>query len=392
MTRALDIFIIAGEPSGDLLGARIMAALRRQAGSGIRFRGIGGPRMEAEGLVSQFPMTELSVMGVAELLPRLRGLLRRIRQTVAAAGTPKPDAVLTIDSPAFSFRVARRLHGRSFPLIHCVAPTVWAWRPGRARAIARFLDHLLVLLPFEPPYFEAEGLSCTFIGHPIVESGAGTGDGPAFRAAHGIGSDAPVLCVLLGSRQGEFSRLAPAFRDTVALLANSRPDLRVVVPAVGHLKDAILAETADWTAPALVVEGDRDKYDAFAASNAALAASGTVALELGLAGVPQVNAYKLHPLSANLARFLLRTRYANLINIIHDRAIIPEFLQACPPDGMAAALATLLDDPGAAARQRQSAHEAMLKLGLGGPSPSERAASVILTTIAGDGEGRTNRD
>ncbi|MGP1395817.1 MAG: lipid-A-disaccharide synthase [Inquilinaceae bacterium] len=392
MTPALDIFIVAGEPSGDLLGARIMAALRRQAVSGIRFRGIGGPRMEAEGLVSLFPMTELSVMGVAELLPRLRGLLRRIRQTVAAAGTPKPDAVLTIDSPAFSFRVARRLHGHSFPLIHCVAPTVWAWRPGRARAIAGFLDHLLVLLPFEPPYFEAEGLPCTFIGHPIVESGAGTGDGSGFRAAHGIAPDVPVLCVLPGSRQGELSRLVPEFRRTVALLAASKPDLRVVVPTVAHLRDAIAAEIADWKAPALMVEGDRDKYDAFAASNAALAASGTVALELGLAGVPQVNAYKLHPLSANLARFLLRTRYANLINIIHDRAIIPEFLQACPPDRMAAAVAALLDDSEAAGRQRRAAHEAMLKLGLGGPSPSERAARVVLDTIEGGHGGAADRE
>lgn len=195
------IFIIAGEPSGDALGARLMAALSQRLDGKIRFEGIGGVQMAALGLVSRFPMEELSVMGAAEILPRLFGLLRRIGETAEAIVANRPDVVVTIDSPGFCFRVAKRVHDHGIPIVHYVAPQVWAWKAHRAREIAGFLDHLLALLPFEPPIFTAEGLPCTFVGHPVLESGAGSGDGAALRARLSIDPDTTLVCLLPGSRR-----------------------------------------------------------------------------------------------------------------------------------------------------------------------------------------------
>lgn len=379
----LHIFLIAGEPSGDLLGARLMAALRRQTGGVVRFSGIGGERMVAEGLTPLFPMSELALMGLVELLPRLPGLLRRLAETVAAIRAARPDAVVTIDAPDFCFRVARRLRGAGIPFIHYVAPTVWAWRPGRAARIAPLFDHLLALLPFEPPYFERVGLPCTFVGHPIIESGADRGDGAGFRSRHGIAPAAPVLTVLPGSRTSEIGRLSPDFGRTLAHLAPRYPDLVVPVPTVPHVRDRVAAAIASWPVRTLLVEGDREKYDAFAASTAALAASGTVALELALARVPAVIAYRVHPLTAALYRRLVRVRYANLVNLMLDRMLVPELLQEdCRPDKLAAAVAGLLDDP--AARQAQIEGAALVAgwLGLGATPPSERAATVVRQVVA----------
>lgn len=376
------IFVIAGEPSGDLLAASLMAALKRLTGGQVRFAGVGGPRMAEEGLDSLFPMAELSVMGLIEVLPRLPNLFRRINQTVDAARAARPDAVVTIDSPGFTFRVAKRLKGDGFPLIHYVAPTVWAWKPGRARKIAQFLDHLLVLLPFEPPYFEREGLATTFVGHPVVERGADQGDGPGFRARHGIEPDAPLLCVLPGSRRSETDRLLPVFADTVARLAADRPGLRCVVPTVATVAATVRAACAGWPVPVVVVEGEAEKFDAFAAADAALAASGTVALELACARTPTVVAYKVNPLTAWLVRRLIRVRFVTLVNLILDRAVVPEYLQDdCRPDILSASLGRLLDDKDAARAQTEQADEALSHLGRGGPSPGENAAKAVLAVI-----------
>lgn len=376
------IFVIAGEPSGDLLGASLMAALKRLTGGQVRFAGIGGPRMADEGLDSLFPMAELTVMGLVEVLPRLPNLFRRVNQTVAAARAARPDAVVTIDSPGFTFRVAKRLKGAGFPLIHYVAPTVWAWKPGRARKIAQFLDHLLVLLPFEPPYFEREGLAATFVGHPVVERGADRGDGAGFRARHGIPPEAPLLCVLPGSRRSETDRLLPVFAETVARLASGRPGLRCVVPTVETVAATVRAACAGWPVPAIVIEGEDEKFDAFAAADAALAASGTVALELACARTPTVVAYKVNALTAWLVRRLIRVRFVTLINLILDRAVVAEHLQdECRPDILSKSVARLLDDRDAARAQIEQADEALSHLGRGGPSPGERAAKAVLAVI-----------
>ena len=378
--KPITLFLIAGEPSGDLLGARLMAGIKARADRDVRFKGVGGPRMVAEGLETLFPMADLALMGVFELLPRLPTLIRRLNQTVAVACDLKPDAVVTIDAPGFCFRVAKRLHRAlpEVPLIHYVAPTVWAWRPERARKIAAFLNHLMVILPFEPPWFEREGLPCTFVGHSIVESGAGRGDGPAFRARHGLTPGARLIVVLPGSRTTELARLLPDFRATLERLAPSHPGMVAVVPAVPHLAARVRAAVKNWPLPTLVVEGDEDKYGAFAAAEVALAASGTVALELAMARLPAVIAYRLNPLSVALYRRLIRTKFVNLVNILHDRMVVPELLQEdCTPERLAAAVAALLDDPAARAAQVEALASVEGWLGAGGPAPSARAADVV---------------
>jgi len=375
--------MVAGEPSGDALGARLMAALRDATGGTVRFAGVGGERMTAEGLDSLFPMADIALMGLAEVVPRLPRVLRRIRQTVDAARAMDPDIMVTIDVPSFARRVAAGLHDRAFPLVHYVAPTVWAWRPRRAAKLARAVDHLMTLLPFEPPFFEAVGLPATFVGHPVVESGAGSGEGACFRVRHGIAATAPVLCALPGSRAGEVRRLLPVFGATVARLAEARPGLRIVVPTVLGVADTVRRETARWPGAPVVVLGDTDKWDAFAAADAALAASGTVSLELAFAGVPAVIAYKVSPATAWIVRRLIRVRHASLVNILHDREVIPEFLQQdCTPDRLAAAVARLLDDPAAGAAQRAAEASVAAALGRGGPPPSRRAADVVLRVLA----------
>jgi lipid-A-disaccharide synthase len=376
------IFLVAGEPSGDLLGARLMAALTAQTGGRVRFAGVGGAAMAREGLNSLVPIAELSVMGLLEVIPHLPRILGHLRRTVQAARRLRPAAVVTIDSPNFSLEVAKRLAGGGAPLIHFVAPSVWAWKPWRARRIARYLDHLLTLLPFEPPYFERHGLATTFVGHPAVEAPAG-GDPRVFRQDHGIPEAALLLCVLPGSRRGETARLLPIFRDTLALLRTSVPDLHVVVPTVPNVADDVAAAARDWPVPAAVLRDPAAKYDAFAASDAALAASGTVAVELAVAGVPSVIAYRLSPLTGFLAKRLLKVRYVSLPNLLLDRAAQPEFLQGhCTPANLAGALERLLTDPAARAAQKADAAAAVAQLTSGGDSPSQRAARCILDLIA----------
>ena len=378
------IFLVAGEPSGDMLGGRLMAALRERTGGRVRFAGVGGERMTAEGLQTLFPMRDLSVMGYLEVVPRIPRLVVRLRQTAASARALGPNAVVTIDSPEFSFRLARRLSGAGLPLIHYVAPQVWAHRPGRAARIARLIDHLLVLLPFEPPYFEPFGLPCSFVGHAVTEEGADRGDGAAFRARRGIAADAPLVCALPGSRHSEVVRLLPVFGETLELLAARFPTLGVVVPTVETVAAEVAAAAARWPVEALVVAGTREKHDAFAAATVALAASGTVALELAIAGLPAVITYKANPLTAWAVRRMIRVQYVSLVNLILDRPVVPELLQErCRPDLLADAVGALLADHGARAAQTAAARRAAELVGLAGPPPSRRAADVVLDVIAG---------
>ena len=375
--------MIAGEPSGDVLGGRLMAALATQSDVPIKFIGVGGDRMLAQGLESLFPMDELSVMGYLEIVPKIPRLLALVRDTAEAARALSPDAVITIDSPDFSFRVARKLKGLGFPLIHYVAPQVWAHRPGRAAKVAQYLDHILALLPFEPPLFEAHGLPCTYVGHAIVEEGADAGDGPAFRRQFGIPADAPLIVTLPGSRHGEVSRHLPIFGETLGRLAASRPGLRAVVPTVPAVAHEVTQATTQWPVETRVVSGADEKYNAFAAADAALAASGTVSLELAIAGLPAVIAYKTNALTAWAAKRMLLVPYICLVNLILDQPTVPEFIQQrCRPDLLGEALESLLDDPEARATQIDAARRAVEILGLGGAAPSERAAEVALGIIA----------
>jgi lipid-A-disaccharide synthase len=379
------IYLVAGEPSGDLLGGRLMAALRERMHDQVRFAGIGGETMAAQGLVSRVPLSELAIMGVAEVLPSARRIFRRVDETVADIGAQQPAALVTIDSSGFTWRIAQRLRrqGQSLPLIHYVAPMVWAWRAGRAKRMARWYDHLMALLPFEPPYFTAVGLSCSYVGHPVVESGADRGDGAAFRRRHGIAPDAPLLTVLPGSRRGEVATLLPIFKDAVTRLVSAHRSLRIVLPTTAIVAEHVAAEVETWEVPSIVLRGTAEKYDAFAASNAALAASGTVALELAMAKLPAVIAYRINPLTHAYVSRVVKVDYANLVNVILKREAVPELLQYdCTPEKLAAAVDILLDDEAAAAAQIAACQEALRVLGYGGVSPSLRAADDVLAVIA----------
>jgi lipid-A-disaccharide synthase len=381
--RSLHVMLVAGEASGDALGAGLMTALQATTGGAVRFTGVGGPAMSAAGLASLFPMQDLSLMGIAEVLPKVRHLARRLRETEDHALASGPDAVVTIDSPGFNFRLAKRLKPQGLTLIHYVAPSVWAWRPGRAKKIAPLFDHLLTLLPFEPRYFEDEGLRSTFVGHPVIESGAAKGSRPAFRARHSIAANAPLLCVLPGSRGSETTRLLAPFGETVARLAAEFKGLHVVIPAVPHLEASIRAATQGWQAPTIVVQAP-EKYDAMAASDAALAASGTVGLELALAQVPAVIAYRMSPVTWAIVSRLARTPYVHLVNVLLRRQVVPELLQgACTPARLAEAVAGLLTDAEQRAAQREGAAEAIAMLTPALGNPSQAAAETVLKVIDG---------
>ncbi|MFA6279173.1 MAG: lipid-A-disaccharide synthase [Bdellovibrionales bacterium] len=371
-------FLVAGEASGDYLGADLMRGLKKKTGGRVRFAGVGGPRMEAEGIDLLFPQADLAHMGLFELVRHLPLLLRRLRETKEAVKAARPAALITIDSPDFSFRVAKALKGQGIPLIHYVAPTVWAWRAGRAKKIAQFLDHLLALLPFEPPYFTKEGLPCTFVGHPLVESGAGRGDGARFREAFAIAPDTPLLCVLPGSRMGEVSRLLPTFRETVRQLRERFPKLEIALPVVEAVAPLIEKETKAWSVPVHLVRGDEAKYDAYAACRAALACSGTVSVELALAALPTVIAYKIGRLTAALYRPFIKARFATLVNIMQDRAVMPEFLQEqCTPENLAAALVEVMGDSKRHAAAKADLTSIGAWLGRGAFTPSNKAAETV---------------
>ena len=256
--------------------------------------------------------------------------------------------------------------------------------PDGARKTARLFDRLLALLPFEPPYFEAEGMACDFVGHPVVESAAAGGDGPKFRRRYGIDAACPLVCILPGSRHSETARLLPIFGRTVEALARSRPRLRVVVPAAETVADEVTAAVGHWGAPSAVVRGAEEKFDAFAAADVALAASGTVALELAMAATPAVIAYRINPLSAALVRRLIKVPHANLVNLILNREAVPEFLQdRCRPDMLSSAVDRLLADADARARQVAAGREVLGRLGLGGTPPSTLAARAVMETLSG---------
>jgi len=377
MTRTL--YLIAGEESGDILGGRLMHALAARDPK-MRFVGIGGLRMQEGGLKSSlFPMRELSLMGLAEVLPSIVRLKQRLDETVADIEATNPAALVTIDAPGFTLRVAARVHGR-LPVIHYVAPQVWAWRRGRARKVARIVDRLLCLLPFEPPVFQAEGLDARFVGHPVLESGMDRGDGARFRAAHGLAPDTPLVAVLPGSRRAEVSRLLPSIFATLRRV--DRLGLRVVVPTVAAVEQAVRA--APWPVDPIFVPAAAERADALAAATSALCQSGTATLEVALAGCPMLVLYRLNPLTSLIVRNIITVRFASLVNLLADRAVAPEFLQEyCNPDLMAPQLLRLLDDPAAREAQREGFREALAKLAApGAVAPSEAAAEAVLDALS----------
>jgi lipid-A-disaccharide synthase len=385
------LFIIAGEPSGDALGAALIRALRERTAGRLRVAGIGGEQMQAQGVDTLVPLSELAVAGLAEILPHAPRLLRRIGETVAAIRDLRPDAVVTIDSSGFCWRVAHglRRRGETLPLIAYVAPMVWAWRPGRARRMARWYDHVMTLLPFEPPYFERVGLAASHVGHPVLESGADRGDAARFRAAHGIGEDELLLAVLPGSRHGEVRRLLPIFGQTLERLDRMLGAFRVAVPTVATVAETVESAVRDWPGRPIVLRASAAKYDAFAASRAALAASGTVALELALARLPMAVAYRLNPLTEALLDHILKVRQVNLVNLLLGETLVPEHLRGdCTPEKLAASLALLIRDERVRSAHLAGYDKAMRLLRGDGVSPSLAAADRVLAILAAHREDR----
>lgn len=401
----LHVFLIAGEASGDALGAALMRSIREKTGGAVHFSGIGGAAMEGEGIVSLFPMQELSVMGLAEIVPKLNHYIKRIQQTADIIKKELPDVLVTIDSPDFCLRVVKVVHRRVMnrsmnrvKLVHYVAPSVWAWRPGRARKIAQFLDGLICLLPFEPPYFEKEGLRAVFAGHPVVDGPFARADGSRFRTLVGIDPQRKLLCLLPGSRGSELTRAGTVLAQAAGRIAAQMPGVGIVVPTLPHLKDRIKDLLKEVDKKRIFIVDGKDRADAFAACDAALATSGTVGLELAASGVPHVIAYRMNPLTWQAVRRMVRVRYAHLVNILLDAPVVPEFLQNdCTAERIAPVVMDLLQGGAQAAAQKSRFVEAMVQLGQGrDPSPADRAAEFVLD-IAGvcagacRPEGLTNR-
>ena len=378
------IFLVAGEASGDVIGAHLMLALQAQTGGKARFAGVGGEHMQRAGLKSLFPMQDLSVMGILEILPHIPKLLRRIRETERAARCLSVDIVVTIDSPDFCFRVGKRLKDSGIPVVHYVAPQVWAWRPGRARKIAKFLAHLLLLFPFEETYFDGTGLQTTFVGHPLVEGFIDNADGAAFRRDHSIPEGELLLAILPGSRFSEISRHLPIFGETVNALAERKSLGWAVVPAMPALRIKIAAAVKRWNIKVVIIDGsEREaKYAALAASNAALTSSGTATLELAIAGVPMVVAYRANPVTVAVARKIVSVQDMALPNIMAGRRVAPEFLQEeCTPSRLAPAIENILLDPAARDDQIKCFRSVSQQLGIGGTAPSELAAKAVLAVF-----------
>lgn len=375
------LFLVAGEASGDSLGAALLDGMDALA-PGTGRAGVGGPAMAARGVRSLFPMDELSVMGLVEVLPRYRALKRRVRETAEAAIDGGADALVTIDSPDFCLRVARIVKAArpATPVIHYVAPSVWAWRPGRAARMARHVDHVLALLPFEPPYMEAAGMTCDFVGHPAAAEPAASAEEVAlFRRVHGIGGGA--LLILPGSRSGEIARLAPVFGTAAALVLQARGDLAPVVPvAPGRMRDVRQAVDVWPFRPILADMSDPEtRRAALGAGTAALAASGTVSLDLARAGVPMVIAYDVHPVSRFLMRRLARVDTVTLVNLVSETRAVPEFIGAdCRAGRIAPALARVARGDDA---QRAAMRLTMDRLGAGGEAPGVRAARSVLAAV-----------
>jgi lipid-A-disaccharide synthase len=388
--RPLTVMLVAAEASGDILGADLAAALRRRLGDRVRFIGVGGARMAAEGVASPFDIAELSILGIFEGVAAYPRVRRRVADTVALAARERragnrPDVAVLIDSWGFTLRVAKGLRrlDPTIALVKYVGPQVWASRPGRAKTLAGAVDLLLAIHAFDAPWFERAGLKTVFVGNSTLARDVSSADGARFRSRRGLAAETPLLLVLPGSRRSEVARLAAPFGEAVARLCAARPELRLAVPVAATVAAEVDAMTAGWPTPPLRIDGDADKLDAMAAATVALACSGSVATELALAGCPMVVAYRVGPLTYRVLKRLVTTRFITLFNIAADRAVAPEFIQGdCTGGTLAAALAERLDDP--ALRNRQIADQFAALQAMGrDPAlvPAERAAEAVLAAL-----------
>lgn len=380
------IFFIAGESSGDVLGARLINAMTKQD-SAVSFDGIGGPQMQAQGLQSRMPMQDLCVMGLVEIVRQLPRLLRLIESVACMVEEAQPDVLVTIDLPDFNFRVARKLRQRGLfkgKIVHYVAPTVWAWRPGRAKKIAKLMDGLICLFPMEPPYFERHGLKTVFVGHSMVEDDVPESARGTFRAQHAWRYHERVLGLFPGSRESELRGAGAVILQAARRVLDVNPGVKLVVPTVPHMRESVCAMLRSFALEAVVVDDPSEKVGAFRACDAALAVSGTVGLELAFAGVPHAIAYKAHKLTGFLLRHLVKVKYAHLANILLDQPMVEEFLQdRCDPVLLAQAAHNLLNMDDAKRESLKKDFESLVRCmqPKGGVLPSSAAATFVLSFI-----------
>ncbi len=395
MSEPLHICIVAGESSGDRLGAALMRRLREETGGAVRFSGVGGEAMTAEGLESLFPMQDIAVIGFTEIIPHIPRILRRMREAVTAISAAKPDALVTIDAQVFTAMLAKRIKAKApdTALIQYVAPTVWAWKKWRAKKIARIFDRVLTLFPFEPPYFEAHGLAADYVGHPVVERVAQIGPTApkVLRRTFGIAPDTPVLLVAPGSRRSEISRLAGPISDAVARLARRVERLEVIIPVAAAVEHEVMRATEAWPVKTHLLrsggiaidKAERRKFAAFAAADVALVASGTVSLEVAAMRTPMIVAYQVPKSTEFIIRRLVNVDTFTLINLIVGRKAVPEYLQErCNGGDLAEALVHLMQDDAAKAVQLSAFEEAFASFGEADAPPSLRAARGVLAAIA----------
>lgn len=377
--KTLTVMLVAAEASGDDRGAGLMQALKRRLGDGVRFVGVGGSRMAAEGLASPFDISELSVLGLLEGLMAYPTVVRRADEVAALAARERPDIAVLIDSWGFTLRVAQRLRRQdpNLPLVKYVGPQVWASRPGRAKVLASAFDHLLTIHKFDAPIFEAAGLATTFVGNSALSLDFGRAD-----VSVGQGGEGPILLVLPGSRPSEIRHVLPPFEDAVRILKRKRPDLRILVPAAPTVAEEVRGRVAGWPFRAEVLEGEAAKLGAMKAASVALACSGTVTTELALAGCPMVVGYRLGRVTHGLLKWLIRTPYITLFNIAAQEFVAPELVQdECNGPALAAAVEARLADPQLRERQIRRQFEALDLMGRGGPDPSEAAADAVLGVL-----------
>lgn len=382
--RELRLFMVAGEHSGDHLGARLMDAINALQRGRVHYLGVGGEEMGARGLASQFPMSEVAVMGPMAILRKLPHIMRRVYQTAHAAVAAEPDAVVIIDAPEFTHPIARRIRRRrpQTPIIDYVSPSVWAWRPGRARRMRGYIDHVLALLPFEPDvHARLGGPPCTYVGHPLIEriDEIRSADGAGLAARLALDAAKPVLIVLPGSRASEVGRLMAPFGSAIARLQGRGIMPEVLVPALPHVRAAIAAGVADWPARTHLVDGEADRFAAFRLARAALAASGTVTLELAVAGTPMVVGYKVDPIAAPFLRRMITAHTVVLPNLVLGENVFKEYLQEdCTGEALGAALADLIEDGPVRAVQTAALREVPRRMALAHGTPSEAAAAIVL--------------
>lgn len=384
MAEVKRIFVIAGEHSGDMLGGKLIHAIKQShPDTAFEFRGVAGQHMQAEGCETIFPMADVAVMGPAAILARLPKLVARVYQTVDAALAFDPALVIIIDSPEFTHPIAKRLRKRrpDIPIIDYVSPSVWAWRPGRARKMRPYVDHLLALLPFEPEaHARLGGPDCTYVGHPLIEKVGWIDklETDSLRSRFELTPGLPILVALPGSRPSEVSRLMGPFGEAVRELRRHLGPMEIILPAVPSVRPIIEDRLLSWPQQPYLVEGEEDKFRAFKLANAALAASGTVTLELAVAGVPMAVAYRVDAVAARL-RFLLKVPSVVLANLVLEDNVFPEFIQEdCTPGKLSAALLPLFRDSPELRRQKTALGEIRKRLVLSGGTPSSKAAKVVL--------------